>query len=76
MSEVPNIEIKLFTDEILTCQSLGKRFKVAPKTVGFWMDNYGLPFVRIGSKRMTTAQAFEAWVKHRNPQAAVSSQRL
>lgn len=73
MSEMPKIEIKIFTDDMMTCKSLAKRFNVAPKTVGFWMDNYGLPFVRIGSKRMTTAEAFEAWVKHRNPHVAVSS---
>tara|TARA_B100001939_G_scaffold120116_1_gene104195 strand:- start:2678 stop:2872 length:195 start_codon:yes stop_codon:yes gene_type:complete len=56
-------EVKIFTDEVLTVPDLVKRFNVTPHTVCRWMENQGLPYVKVGHKRMTTVPVFEKWTQ-------------
>jgi hypothetical protein len=55
-------EIKIFTDEVLTVGDIMKRFNVTEHTVNRWMND-GLPYVKVGNKRMTTVPVFEKWTQ-------------
>ena len=60
-----NEEIKVLTDEALTVGDLAKRLNVCRHTVVRWMEKKGLPFVRIGKKRITTVPVFEKWTQRK-----------
>ena len=59
-------EIKIFTDEALTVDDLVKRFNVTSHTVCRWMERQGLPYVKVGHKRMTTVPVFEGWTRRKD----------
>ena len=61
------MEVNILTDDALTVSQLAALVGVCRHTIVRWMDEEGLPFVRVGKRRMTTKQAFEEWTR-RNSQ--------
>ena len=57
------MEVNIFRDDKLTVVELAAFADVTTHTVVRWMDDMGLPFVRMGKQRVTTVQAFEEWTR-------------
>lgn len=53
-------------DKFNTLQVYAERFDVTPGTLDRWTEYHGLPFVKPGSTKYTTNEAFNAWLKERN----------
>ena len=57
------MEVNVIQDQPMSVSELAKAANVSSHTVVRWMDNEGLPFVRVGKRRVTTVEAFEEWTR-------------
>ncbi len=51
------------TKDLLTREEAAGRMNVTVKTLNNWTRNYGLPYVRIGSRRFYTPAALSEFIK-------------
>ena len=54
------------TDKFNTLHVYAEKFDVNVQTVDSWTEKHGLPYIRPGSTKYTTNEAFNEWLKERN----------
>ena len=54
------------TDKFNTLHVYAEKFDVNVQTVDSWTEKHGLPYIRPGSTKYTTDEAFNGWLKKRN----------
>ena len=60
------MEVNVLRDTSIGVKDLARATSVSSHTVVRWMDEEGLPFVRVGKRRETTVEVFEWWTRRAN----------
>lgn len=61
-----NYDFDVATDKFNTLHVYADKFDVNVQTVDSWTEKHGLPYIRPGSTKYTTDEAFNGWLKKRN----------